>query len=136
MEIIAFLRAFCFAEAPENIIFDCSVPFLSVRGGIFCLPNAKTIEGKLSIIGGETMVRTGAVAIVVTSKSAAVEVQTVLSAYGDIIVGRMGVPNHQTGRNVIALIVEGSVEKISAMTGNLGRIEGVTAKSVLTPSEQ
>lgn len=82
------------------------------------------------------MVRTGAVAIVVTSKSAAVEVQTVLSAYGDIIVGRMGVPNHQTGRNVIALIVEGSVEKISAMTGNLGRIDGVTAKSVLTPSEQ
>lgn len=82
------------------------------------------------------MVRTGAVAIVVTNKSAAVEVQTVLSAYGDIIVGRMGVPNHQTGRNVIALIVEGSVEKISAMTGNLGRIEGVTAKSVLTPSEQ
>lgn len=82
------------------------------------------------------MVRTGSVAIVVTNKSAAVEVQTVLSAYGDIIVGRMGVPNHQTGRNVIALIVEGSVEKISAMTGNLGRIEGVTAKSVLTPSEQ
>lgn len=82
------------------------------------------------------MVRTGAVAIVVTSKSSAVEVQTVLSAYGDIIVGRMGVPNHQTGRNVIALIVEGSVEKISAMTGNLGRIDGVTAKSVLTPSEQ
>ena len=82
------------------------------------------------------MVRTGAVAIVVTNKSAAVEVQAVLSAYGDIIVGRMGVPNHQTGRNVIALIVEGSVEKISAMTGNLGRIEGITAKSVLTPSEQ
>lgn len=135
MEIIAFLRAFRFAEAPENIIFDCSVPFLSVRSGIFVCRNAN-YRGKMSNIGGNTMVRTGAVAIVVTSKSAAVEVQTVLSAYGDIIVGRMGVPNHQTGRNVIALIVEGSVEKISAMTGNLGRIEGVTAKSVLTPSEQ
>ncbi len=136
MEIIAFLRAFRFAEASENSIFDCSVPFLVSERRHFCLPNTQNIEGNCQIIGGNIMVRTGAVAIVVTSKSAAVEVQTVLSAYGDIIVGRMGVPNHKTGRNVIALIVEGSVEKISAMTGNLGRIEDVTAKSVLTPAEQ
>lgn len=81
------------------------------------------------------MTRTGAIAIVVTQKSAAVALQTVLSSFGDIIVGRMGVPNHQTGRNVIALIVEGSVEQISALTGSLGRIDGVTAKSALTPIE-
>jgi len=81
------------------------------------------------------MTRTGAIAIVVTQKSAAVALQTVLSSFGDIIVGRMGVPNHQTGRNVIALIVEGSVEQISAFTGSLGRIDGVTAKSALTPIE-
>lgn len=81
------------------------------------------------------MTRTGAIAIVVTQKSAAVALQTVLSSFGDIIVGRMGVPDHQTGRNVIALIVEGSVEQISALTGSLGRIDGVTAKSVLTPIE-
>lgn len=79
--------------------------------------------------------RTGAVAIVVTDKNAAQKVQTVLSTYAHVIVGRMGVPNHQTGRNVIALIVEGAVEEISALTGNLGRIEGVTAKSALTPAE-
>ena len=81
------------------------------------------------------MTRTGAIAIVVTQKSAAVALQTVLSSFGDIIVGRMGVPDHQTGRNVIALIFEGSVEQISALTGSLGRIDGVTAKSVLTPIE-
>ena len=77
--------------------------------------------------------RTGVVAIVVTSKDAVAKVQTVLSDFGEIIVGRMGVPNHTTGRNVIALIVEGTVERISALVGNLGSIVGVTAKSVLTP---
>ncbi len=77
--------------------------------------------------------RTGAVAIVVTRKDAVAKVQTVLTDFGEIIVGRMGVPNHTTGRNVIALIVEGTVERISALVGNLGRIIGVTAKSVLTP---
>ena len=79
--------------------------------------------------------RTGVVAIVVTNKNAVQEVQTVLTNFGDIIVGRMGVPNHKTGRNVIALIVEGQVDRISALVGNLGRIANVTAKSVLTPAE-
>lgn len=79
--------------------------------------------------------RTGVVAIVVTDKSAVSAVQTVLTNFGNIIVGRMGVPNHTTGRNVIALIVEGEVDRISALVGNLGRIKGVTAKSVLTPIE-
>lgn len=80
--------------------------------------------------------RTGVVAIVVTDKNAVSQVQTVLTNFGDIIVGRMGVPNHKTGRNVIALIVEGQVDRISALVGNLGRIANVTAKSVLTPAEQ
>ena len=79
--------------------------------------------------------RTGVVAIVVTNKDAVAQVQTVLTNFGDIIVGRMGVPNHKTGRNVIALIVEGQVDRISALVGNLGRIVGVTAKSVLTPAQ-
>ena len=79
--------------------------------------------------------RTGVVAIVVTDKNAVQEVQTVLTNFGEIIVGRMGVPNHKTGRNVIALIVEGQVDRISALVGNLGRIANVTAKSVLTPAE-
>lgn len=49
MEIIAFLRAFRFAEAPENIIFDCSVPFLASKRRHFCLPNTQNIEGKCQI---------------------------------------------------------------------------------------
>lgn len=80
--------------------------------------------------------RTGVVAIVVTDKNAVSQVQTVLTNFGEIIVGRMGVPNHKTGRNVIALIVEGQVDRISALVGNLGRIADVTAKSVLTPAEK
>ena len=78
--------------------------------------------------------RTGVVAIVVTDKNAVSAVQGVLTVFGDIIAERRGVPNHKTGRNVIALIVEGQVDRISALVGNLGRIANVTAKSVLTPA--
>ena len=79
--------------------------------------------------------RLGVVAIVITEKGAVPSVQTVLSSFGDVITGRMGIPNRETGRNVIALIVEGTAERISALVGNLGRIKGVTAKSVLTPAD-
>lgn len=78
--------------------------------------------------------RTGVVAVIVTNKTAVPAVQSVLSAHGAIICGRMGVPDHETGKNVIALIVKGSVEQVSALTGALGRIDGVEAKSLLGKS--
>lgn len=77
-------------------------------------------------------VRIGVVAIVVTDKVAVPAVQSVLTAHGGIICGRMGVPDHESGKNVIALIVKGSVEQISALTGALGRIQNVEAKSLLS----
>lgn len=78
------------------------------------------------------MERTGVVAIVVSDAQSVPQVQSVLSSHGQIICGRMGIPDHQTGKNVIALIVKGSVEQISALTGALGRIASVQAKSMLT----
>ncbi len=76
--------------------------------------------------------RLGVVAVVLSDRQAAAEVQTILSANAEIIVGRMGVPDKARGRSVISLIVCGTVDKISSLTGALGRIEGVQAKSVLT----
>ena len=55
----------------------------------------------------------------------------VLMDYGDIIVGRMGVPDKATGINTISLIVNGYNEKISALCGKLGRIEDVNVKSAV-----
>ena len=78
------------------------------------------------------MERPGVVAIVVSDAQSVPQVQSVLSSHGQIICGRMGIPDHQTGKNVIALIVKGSVEQISALTGALGRIANVQAKSMLT----
>ncbi len=76
--------------------------------------------------------RIGVVAIVVSDKNAVPQVQTVLSAHGTIIVGRMGIPDHESGKNVIALIVKGTVEQVSALSGALGRIDGASAKSLMT----
>lgn len=85
--------------------------------------------------GGKMEQRIGVVAIVVTDKTAVPQVQSVLTVHGDIISGRMGIPDHETGKNVIALIVKGTVEQISALSGGLGRLNGVSAKSLLSKEE-
>lgn len=80
------------------------------------------------------MKRIGVVGIVISGdRSVAVEVQKVLSEFADIIVGRMGVPRE--GANAIALIVEGTQERVSALTGKLGRFSALTVKSAMTSFE-
>lgn len=80
------------------------------------------------------MKRIGVVGIVLKGdRTVAVEMQKVLSEFADIIIGRMGVPREEA--NAIALIVEGAQERISALTGKLGRFESLSVKSALTAFE-
>jgi putative iron-only hydrogenase system regulator len=77
--------------------------------------------------------RIGVIGIVLENRTAsASRVNGILSAYGENIVGRMGVPYREKGISVIALIVDGSTDEIGALTGKLGAIEGVLVKSALT----
>lgn len=80
------------------------------------------------------MKRIGVVGIVLKGdRTVAVEMQKVLSEFADIIIGRMGVPREEA--NAIALIVEGTQERISALTGKLGIFESLSVKSALTAFE-
>jgi len=77
-------------------------------------------------------VRLGFVGVVVEERTRAEDVNRILSAYGEIIRGRIGIPEKDTGLAVIGLIVEGTNEQVGAMTGKLGNLSGVTVKSALT----
>lgn len=75
----------------------------------------------------------GVIGIVIEKDVSVVsKVQELLSSYAHLILGRMGVPNHETGVNVISLIVKGTNEEISALTGKLGRLTNVKVKSAVT----
>jgi len=58
-------------------------------------------------------------------------VNEVLSMYGNIIVGRMGIPYRERGISIISLIVDGTNDDIGALTGKLGSIKGVKVRSVV-----
>ncbi len=77
--------------------------------------------------------RIGVVGIVIDNpKQVTDKINGIISDYGHIIIGRMGVPRHDANVGVIALIIEGTTDEVGAMTGKLGNIPGITVKSALT----
>ncbi|AEE90459.1 conserved protein of unknown function [Tepidanaerobacter acetatoxydans Re1] len=76
--------------------------------------------------------RIGVVGIVVEDLESANAVNSILHEYAQIIVGRMGIPYREKGVSVISLIVDGTSDEISAMTGKLGKIKAVSVKSAMT----
>ena len=78
------------------------------------------------------MKRIGVIGIVIENKTVVIELQRLLSEFGDIIIGRMGIPRENV--SAISLIVEGTTERISALTGKLGKMD-LTVKSAITSYE-
>lgn len=77
--------------------------------------------------------RIAVVGVVIENPTETAErVNDVLSHYGELIVGRMGIPYREKGISVISLIVDGTTDEISAMTGKLGGIAGVKVRSAVT----
>lgn len=76
--------------------------------------------------------RIGIVGIVIEDFSSVSEVNEILHEYANLIVGRMGLPYKERCVSVISLIMDGTNDEISALTGKLGRIKGVSVKSMIT----
>lgn len=76
--------------------------------------------------------RIGTITILLQDRSRSAEINAVVSDFSDIILCRQGLPFHDRDIAVISLIVEGSPDRINALTGKLGRISGVESKAVVT----
>ena len=81
----------------------------------------KAVETRVAIIG-----------IIVGNEEAVPPMNELLHAYGDCIIGRMGIPHRERGINIISIAIEASAERINALTGKLGRIEGISAKATFS----
>lgn len=75
--------------------------------------------------------RLGVVGIVVERLAAAEEINAILHEFSEVIVGRMGIPYRERGVSVISIIVDGTGDEISALTGRLGRVKNVSVKTAL-----
>ena len=80
--------------------------------------------------------RLGFIGIVVDRKDSIEEVNRILTRFGKLIRGRIGVPNHENDSAVIGLITEGTNDEIGALTGKLGNLEGITVKSAMVAAKR
>ena len=76
--------------------------------------------------------RIGTITVLLSDKAAAPQVNEVISAHSNIVLARQGLPFHDRPVAVISLIVEGEVDEINSLSGQLGKIPDVTAKAVVT----
>jgi putative iron-only hydrogenase system regulator len=76
--------------------------------------------------------RIGTITILIKGNTSVPAVNSLLSQYSSIILARQGLPLHNRNINVISLVIEGTTEIISALTGKIGRLKDVEVKSILT----
>lgn len=75
--------------------------------------------------------RIGSVLILLQDKEPASQVNAIISSHSAIIIGRQGLPVNNSASGIISLVLEGTTDQISSLTGQLGRIKGVEVKSVV-----
>ena len=78
--------------------------------------------------------RVAVIAIIVREDASVTVLTELLHQYGPHIIGRMGVPYREKGVNIISVAMDAPGGVISALSGKLGRLEGVTAKTVYAPA--
>ena len=83
--------------------------------------------------------RVALIGIIVEQESSAAALNALLHEYGGYIIGRMGLPYRERGVNIISVVLDAPQDAISALSGKIGRLEGVSAKTlysnVITPIE-
>ena len=73
--------------------------------------------------------RVALIAIIVEIQESVREVNELLHNYGQYIIGRMGIPYRERGINIISIAIDAPQEIISALSGKIGRLPGVSVKT-------
>ena len=80
--------------------------------------------------------RVAVVGIIVENAEAAAQINAILHEYGRYIVGRMGVPYRTKNISIISVAIDAPQDVISAMSGKIGRIDGVSATTAYSKAER
>ena len=70
------------------------------------------------------------IGIIFEDLESAMPVNDLLHEYREYIVGRMGMPYRERNLSVISVVLDAPNEVISALSGKLGMLSGVSSKAV------
>lgn len=74
--------------------------------------------------------RIAAISIIVENPESVEKLNSILHDYGSYIIGRMGIPYRKRDISIISVVMDAPNDIISALSGKLGMLPDVTAKTV------
>lgn len=74
--------------------------------------------------------RIALIGIIVENSDSIESLNHLLHEYGNYIVGRMGIPYREKQVNIISVAIDAPQDVINALSGKIGRLDGVGAKTV------
>lgn len=70
--------------------------------------------------------------IIVEDKTSVKPVNDLLHQYSQYIIGRMGLPYEKKQVNVISVVLDAPDKIISALSGRIGKLPGISVKAMMT----
>ena len=74
--------------------------------------------------------RVAVISMIIDNEESAASINALLHDCREYIIGRMGIPYREKGLNIINVVLDAPMDAVSALSGKLGRLPGVTAKAV------
>ncbi len=74
--------------------------------------------------------RIALIGIIVENADAVEQLNGLLHQYGRYIIGRMGIPYRERHLNIISVALDAPQDVVNALSGRIGRLPGVSAKTV------
>ncbi len=76
--------------------------------------------------------RVAVMSIIVEAGDMVETLNAILHDYGEYIIGRMGIPYRQRGINIISIAIDAPQDTISALSGKVGKLPGVSVKTAFS----
>ena len=80
--------------------------------------------------------RVAIISIIAENRQSSAEINALLSDFGEYIVGRMGLPYRERGIFIMSIVIDAQSEIINRLTGKLGMLSGVTAKTLMAKEKK
>lgn len=74
--------------------------------------------------------RVALIGIIVENPESVEKLNSLMHQYGSCIIGRMGVPYAKRGVSIISIVMDAPGDDISALSGKLGMLPGVSTKTI------
>ena len=80
--------------------------------------------------------RVAIIGIIVENPDSIQALNQLLHQFSPYIIGRMGIPYHARNMNIISVVVDAPQDAISTLSGRIGKLDVVSAKTAYAKAEK